>query len=140
MIQRKVRSLFLCTVELSIRYLYFFLTQKICQDAQEGETHLQEDTGDHSHVHLIVTLINVMDVILNNQDVTEHHRVCKVVWMDKSVPLHLSICLIFHLDMKRIKRIKPMDHIMESSLQSSGLHGEGLIVHLMVVYPPWSDN
>ena len=59
------------------------LTQEVCQDAQEGESHLKEDAGHHPHVDILVTpLIVTDDVILDDQDVTEYHRVCKVVGMD----------------------------------------------------------
>ena len=84
------------------------LTQEVCQNAKEGETHFEEDAGHHPHVDILVTTVVLSDVILDDQDVTEYHRVCKVVGMDQCcVQLHLALYLsiIFHLDMKRIKRV-----------------------------------
>ena len=40
------------------------LTQEICQDAQEGETHLEEDAGDHPYVNILDLIIIDRDVII----------------------------------------------------------------------------
>lgn len=70
------------------------LTQEVCQNAQEGETHFEEDAGHHPHVDLLGTPVIITDVILDYQDVTEYHRVCKVVGMDQCcVQLHLALYL-----------------------------------------------
>ena len=112
-IQRKVQLFFFLASELYVSLVMtvtvIILTQEVCQNAQEGETHLEEDAGDHPHVDILVTPVILTDVILDDQDVTEYHRVCKVVRMDQCrVQLHLALYLssiIFHLDMKRIKRV-----------------------------------
>ena len=53
--------------------IIIILTQEVCQDAQEGESHFKEDTGHHPHVDILMTPLIVADVILNDLDVTEYH-------------------------------------------------------------------
>ena len=69
-------------MSLVMTIIIIILTQEVCQDAQEGESHFKEDTGHHPHVDNLVTPLIVTDVILNDLDVTEYHWVCKVVGMD----------------------------------------------------------
>lgn len=69
-------------MSLVMTIIIIILTQEVCQDAQEGESHFKEDTGHHPHVDILVTPLIVTDVILNDLDVTEYHWVCKVVGMD----------------------------------------------------------
>ena len=55
-IQRKVQLFFFYASELYVSCIIFIiLTQEVCQNAQEGETHLEEDAGDHPHVDILVT-------------------------------------------------------------------------------------